>query len=318
MKAWMRRMQIILTSKALKKRMTFGLNEDNNGNDLNIQVTGTKYMSSLKDEFTVKITNLTYAQILELINGQYYDIEIKIGYKTSGLHTIFNGGVLYISNVFGDRKSNDVMIFCASKMIAQFGQRRMNLSLNSGINMYAAIKFITGRSGAAGNIDKDLRHKILSEVQSVKDTSASWLDTFCTKNNLVLNSDASYGNDFTVFNPYRKDARVIKIDPTNIILTSGYPTLTNEGLNLCIMPTFNFMCTDTIAIPNDIIDLGISDASEYKNNAGFYLDTSGKNGYGNYMIYKIVYSLENRGTDFSLKILAKARSLMSKVAGIAK
>jgi len=316
MKAWMRQIQIILTSEALRKRMTFGTNEENGGNDLNIQVTGTKYMSSLKDEFTVKITNLTYAQILELINGQYYDVEIKAGYRTAGLHTIFKGGVLYISNVFGDRKSNDVMIFCASKMIAKFGQKRMNLSLNSGINMYAAIKFITSRSGATGNIDEDLKHKILTESQSSNGTSASWLDMFSSKNGFALSSDASYGNAFTVFNPYRKDARVIKIEPSTIILTSGYPTLTTEGLNICVMPTFNFMCTDTIAIPNDIIDMGITSASDYKNNVGFYLDTSGENGYGNYMIYKIEYSLQNRGSDFSLKILAKARSLMSKLTGI--
>ena len=206
------------------------------------------------------------------------------------------------------------MIFCASKLIAKFGQKRMNLTLNSGINMYAAIDFINKRSGSSAcNIDEDLKHKIIQETQSVNGTSASWLDILSSKNNFVINSDSSFGATFSIFDPYRKDARVINVDPSTIILTAGYPTLTTEGLNICVMPTFNFMCGDTLAIPNAIIDMGITSASDYAKNIGFYLDTSDDNGYGRYMIYKIEYSLQNRGPDFSLKILAKSRSLIGKL-----
>lgn len=310
-KAWMRQIQIILTSTTLKKRITFGANSERSGDDLTIVVTGTKYLSALKDEFMVRITNLTYAEITQLISGKYYDIEIKAGYQTAGLHTVFKGGVLYITNVLGDRKSNECIIFCASQMIARFGQNRMNLGLNSGINMFSALNFIARRAGIPNsNVDEQFKARILRESESVATTASSWLDAFCQTNGFVINADNSMNATFNVFDPYRKDQRLIKLNSSTIILTSGYPTLTSEGLNLCLMPTFNFMCGDTIQIDNSIIDIGSTNKDAYKENVGFYIDVEGK-----YMIYQIEYSLCNRSSDFSLKMLCKARSLMSKLAG---
>lgn len=310
-KAWMRQLQISLTSTTLKKRITFGTNSEHSGEDLTINVTGTKYLSALKDEFIVKITNLTYTEITELILGKYYDIEIKAGYQTAGLHTIFKGGVLYISNALGDRKSSECIIFCASQMIARFGQNRMNLGFNSGINMYSAISFLARRAGISNsNIDEQFKNRILREAESVATTATSWLDAFSQSNGFVINTDESYGAAFNIFDPYNKDQRLITLTDSTIILTSGFPTLTSEGLNLCLMPTFNFMCGDTIKIDNSIIDLGTTNKDAYKENVGFYIDTDGK-----YMIYQMDYALSNRGPDFSIKMLCKARSLMSKLTG---
>ena len=186
-KAWMRQLQVILTSNALRKRMTFGTNDNRGKDDLSISITGTKYMSSLKDAFTIKLVNLSYFEICELINGQYYDVEIKAGYKSAGLHTIFKGGVLYISNVFGDRKSNECMIFCASNLIAKYGQSRMNLGLNSGINMYAGIKFIAKAAGIGNsNVDESFKLKIFRACEESTGTLANWLDVFCNSNNVCI------------------------------------------------------------------------------------------------------------------------------------
>lgn len=310
-KAWMRQLQVILTSNALRKRMIFGTNDNRGKDDLSISITGTKYMSSLKDAFTIKLVNLSYFEICELINGQYYDVEIKAGYKSAGLHTIFKGGVLYISNVFGDRKSSECMIFCASNLIAKYGQSRMNLGLNSGINMYAGIKFIANAAGIENsNVDESFKLKIFRSCEEATGTLANWLDIFCNSNNVCINTDASYSTDFTIFNPLRKDARIIKLTSNTIILTSGYPTLTNEGLNICLMPTFNFMCGDTIVLDNSIIDIGITNASDYSKNYGYYMDKEGK-----YLIYRIDYALENRSGDFSIKMLCKSKSLVTSTLG---
>ena len=66
MKAWMRVLGIKLTSKKWKKSMTFGLNDADI--DLNINCTVHKYMSTLKDTATIKINNLTYDKIIEILN----------------------------------------------------------------------------------------------------------------------------------------------------------------------------------------------------------------------------------------------------------
>lgn len=310
-RAWRRELEIILTSEKLKQRITFGNNWKKGLQDLNIKVTGTKYLSSLKDRFTVTISNLTYKEIATLISGQFYDIEIKAGYRTSGVHTIFKGGILYISNVLGDRKSNDVVILCASKAVAKYGQSRMNLSLNSGINMYSAISFICGRAGINSSncyIDEDFKARILQEHIICNNNITSWLDTLCDNEGWVVSTDSSLGSDIAIWNPYRKDVRKIKLETSTIILVGGYPTLDSDGLKLAVMPTFGFCPGDTINIDNSIVDIGITNEDDAYRNLGQFMDRD-----GNYIIYQIEVELENRGSNFSYNMLCKAKNLWSNL-----
>lgn len=311
-KAWMRELKIILTSTSLRKRVTFGTDYEKEGDSLNITVDGYKYLSSLKDNVSVKIDNLTYKEVVELISGQFYDIEIKAGYRDSGAHTIFKGSVLYISNLLGDRKTNTVVILCASRLVAAYGQSRMNLGLQSGINMYAALNFLCKRAGVRNsNVSEEFKNKIIREASEVNTTLGSFLDTFVNSNNFIINSDATGNADVSVWDPYRKDNRVIKLEASTIILTSGYPTLSSDGLKISLMLTFNFMPGDTIQVDNSIIDIGVESKDQVNENRGFFLDESGK-----YMIYEIEYHLTNRGSAFSLNMLCKARNLVSKISGV--
>lgn len=311
MKAWMRKLVVILKSSKLKKTITFG-NEDEYEDTLNIDIVGYKYLSSLKDNFVVKISNLTYKEIVTLISGQYYDIEIKAGYISSGINIIFKGSVLYISNALNDRKTHTCIILCTSNLVAKFGQNRMNLSLQSGINMYSALKFICKQAGIQNsNVNEEFKNKIIHETVNVSSTVSSFLDNFCTNNSFVINSDSSYGTDISIWNPYRKDNRLIKLDDTKIILTSGYPKLTSDGLSIELLPTYNFMCGDTIQLDNSIIDISVYSKEETYSNLGYYLDETGK-----YMIYQIEYHLQNRNSDFSIKMLCKSRNLISRLTGI--
>ena len=147
MKAWMRVLRVTLTSRKLKKQMVFGNSQFTTGFDLAIDVSGYKYLSSLKDNCTVKLTNLTYNEVMQIIVGEFYDVKIEAGYRDSSVQTIFDGGVLYISNAREDATTNTVIILCASKLVARYSQSRINLTLNSGINMYSAIKFGLKRAG---------------------------------------------------------------------------------------------------------------------------------------------------------------------------
>lgn len=309
--AWMRQLEIIFTSVKNKQRIVFGDNWKRGGIDLNIEVSGTKYLSTMKDRFIVRISNLTYKEITSLISGQFYQIEIKAGYRSSSIFTVFKGGVLYISNELGDRKTNTVIVICASEMVSRYGQARMNLSLKSGVNMYSALDYIKKRAGIANAyIDQDFKQLILRENEVANMNVTSWLDTICSSNGWVINGDYSEGASFSIWNPYRRDMRRIKLSTDNIILTGGYPTLDSTGLKISLMPTFNFCPGDTIIVDNSIIDIGTESEDEALKNVGQFLDRDGA-----YVITQIDVTLENRGSSFSFKCQARAKSLWSRLLG---
>lgn len=312
LKAWMRDLQVILTSDTMKSSIAFGQEWKKGKDDISIEVNGTKYLSAMKDSFTVRITNLTYSELVQLIVGKYYGIEIKAGYRSRSAQTIFKGAVIYMSYEKQDVTTNTVIILAGSKMVAAYGQSRMNFSLNSGINMYSALKFICRRAGIANaNVDEALKNRVIRDTTSSQGTVGNWLESFSTANNFIVDSDSSYGNDATIISPYRTNNRVIKLDSNKITLVSGYPKLNSDGLSLTILPTFNFMPMDVIVIDNSIIDISVSSNNSKQFNNSMYLDEDGK-----YLITQIEYDLQNRGDSFNVHILAKARSLYSHLAGV--
>lgn len=309
--AWMRVLAVTFTSRTLKKTITFGVNHELGKDDLSIKVDGYKYMSTLKDACTIKIDNLTYSEIVQLIQGQFYEVDIKAGYKHGNVMTIFKGGVLYISNALNDRKTHTAIILCASNLVARFGQKRINLSLNSGINLYSAINFVCRRAGIPNtNVSTQFKKKFLAEIMNVNDTAGSWIDKLCSQNqSYISNSDSITDSTLSIFDAVKSNNRIITLDSKTIDLTGGFPRLNTNGLSLTLMPTFAFMCGDVIKIDNSIINIGAQSTAEANKNLGMYLDKDGC-----YMITEQHYQLENRGPSFSLELTCKARSLISNVS----
>lgn len=312
MKAWMRILEVHLTSRLLKRKFVFGANDEVTDNNLNISITGNKYMSTLKDTCTIRIDNLTYDEIVAIIKGKYYDVEVKCGYKDAGSRTIFKGGVLYISNALNSDKTNTVIILCGSQLVARYGQSRMNLTLNSGINMHSAIKFVLRRAGIKdAEISTQLKKRFLQETLNVNDTAGSWLNKLAQNNNsYITNSDSSTGSILSIYDANKLNRRVIKLTSDFINLSGGYPQLTEQGLELSVMPTFSFMCGDIIQIDPSLINLPVQNKSEVQKNYGYYLDEDGQ-----YMIFEQNFNLQNRSSNFSITLNCKARNLISKFAG---
>lgn len=312
MEAWMRALTITLTSIKLKKQFTFGANYAKNKPDLNIDVSLNKYMSSLKDQAVIRIDNLTYNEMTQIIMGEFFDVDIWCGYRNAAVNKIFSGGVFYISNQLNPNKTHTAIIICTSKMVAKFGQSRLNLTLNSGINIYSAINFICGRAGMPNaNISTQFKKQFLDEVMNVNDTSTSWLDKLCNSNKTYIqNADAITGQTFSIFDAAKSNSRVIKLTPENILLTGGYPRLTSEGLKLTLLPTFNFMCGDTIQIDNSIIDVSVGSKDEVSKNYPAYFSQKGQ-----YMIYEMNYHLCNRNSAFTLQLKCKNRDRISAYVG---
>lgn len=311
-KAWKRVLTIVLTSTKLKKSFTFGANYLQGKDDLSIKATINKFMSSLKDTCVVEIDNLTHNEITQIILGEFYNLQIWAGYQKGNINKVFDGGVLYLSNKLNEDKTTTLIILGASNLVAKYGQSRINLTLNSGINLYSAINFICRRAGIPNsNVSTQYKKVFLQEVMNVNDTPGSWLDKLCSNNtSYISNSDSILENTFSIFDSNNSNSRVIALKNSDILLTGGFPRLTNEGLELSMLPTFNFMCSDTIKIDNSILDISVNNREEISKNYGAFFNQKGE-----YMIMEMIYVLQNRGPAFNLKLNCKNREFVSNYIG---
>lgn len=309
-KIWERQLIVKLKSKLNRTMMQFGHNTDDR--NLIINVNGNKYLSSLKDEFVVDIFNLTYGEVAKIIAYQYDEIEVFAGYKSTGVHKIFEGKILDVSMDRESRETNIVHIICVSKLLGLYNSR-LNLSLNSGVNMYAALDFILKRAGIQGsNVSEEFKRQFITDTMSAKGTASSFLDVF-TKNStsFAVQADSSKGAIVSIWDMKRTDARVVNIRPENGMLIKGYPTLTTDGVRLTSLPVFNFMPGDTLAIDNRLIDLSISTVQEAtQTQLGFYLDKNNQ-----YLLVELNYSLSNADGDFEVRMKTKSKSMLMNVLG---
>ena len=212
------------------------------------------------------------------------DVKIKVGYKGSGDVIMFDGGVLYISNNRTNTKTTQAIILCASKLVAKFSQSRINLTLNSGLNLYSAAKYVLSKAGIKNpNISKGLKSQIIKNVQNVNDTAGGWLNKLLENNNsFVFNSDNSFSSTVTLFDAANSQNRYITLTNKILDLTGGYPQISSEGLRLTCMPTYNFMCGDIIKIDNSVIQAPISSQKALTSPSTFFIDEDGE-----YIIFEI-------------------------------
>ena len=313
-KCWMRVLKIILKQNLGSKAriITFGDNWPNE--DLSIKVNINKYMSPVKDSCLITIQNLTYYQIVQIMTGKFYSVEVVCGYRYGNQFTVFKGGILRISNTLNDDRTNTVNILCGSDLIARYSQNSLNFNLNSGINVYSAIKFMAKMSGVKDadlNISTQFKKQVIQDNSSSNDTLGSFLSNLGnTNSSYIMNSDASNGSTFSIFDARKSNNRVITLKDVNFI--GGYPSLTSEGLQFSILPSFNFMCGDVVIVDNSLITLeNITSQSQISEQPGMYLDKNGA-----YMILEIKYTLQNRGSGFTCTIYSRARSLISNYIGV--
>ena len=298
--AWMRVLRITFTSQKYNLKMVF------TQNDLTMKVKGDKYMGCLSDSCTITINNLTYSEIVKLIAGEFYDVVVECGYESGYLQTIFKGGVLYITNSLNDQKTTVTTILCGSDLVARFGQKRMNLSLQSGINIYTAVKYVCERAGIQNsNVSPAFKEKFLHEIMNANDTVGNWIDALARyDNSMISSSDSSLNSTVMIFDSIKDSQKIVQLSRNDLDLSGGYPQLDTSGLTLTVMPTMPFHCGDLIQIDPSIINID-DDGTQ---NTGIFLDPKGQ-----YMIYQMHYELENRGSQFSVRMLCKSRSLLTNV-----
>ena len=313
--ARIRVLEVYFYSDDNNRGISFGTNwrkdKSKIGDEVSISITGTKYLSPMKDNFTITISNLTYNEILYLIEAKMYRVVIKAGYRNGNIVDIFNGYVIYVSNYQEDRTTNKVVILCGNKVVAEYGQKKLNLSINSGINMYSALKFVLRRGGITNpHIDPTFKNRILQDMVSVENQQVGQrVESFCNTYNFASDGDSLNGGDLSIMSPSKTTKRLIKLTSDRCILVNGYPKLTSEGIMMTILPTFDISTLNTIQIDNSILNMSVSSYSSAADlNITHFLDPEGY-----YIVYQLSYNLSNRERMFNITLNAKSKNLFGKI-----
>ena len=347
MKCWMRLLKIELTSQINPRqkivfgetkpqterlRYSLGIPAPTINDNLMIKVDGTKYPATAKDKGTLTICNLTYETLIRIVEGKFYNIKIYCGYQSwngEEPFPIFDGEIAYMSPKVYSNHDVEVYIIFTSKLVASYSQNRMNFSLNSGLNLYAAMNYMLAAQGVQNrHIDVKLKDSFINEYKQLYGKANTILDSATLNNtgDYTISTDGIDGNviDVTTI----KGKRVIKITDRSIPI-GNQPTVSSEGLNITLLPIRNLKVGDILKINNALIDTSISSAesvhSTFNTN---YLDATGgtlvdENGtyrkegsYGYYMIMELHYILENRGSNFQYQIKGRALSIIKNLTGV--
>ena len=328
MECWMRLLKIELTSTQMQETIVIGDNKQENerrynygivsstiGDNLSIKVQGTKYPAINKDKGTLTIINLDYETILRIKLGQYYKIKIWCGYKSWNKEPflLYSGEISHMSTKIYSHHETETYIIFASTIVAKYSQKRMNLSLNSGLNVYAMMSYVLNTNGASKyHLDPKLKEKAINEYKALNGTLTTVLDSYT----LTLGGEYSVacdGTEGTVIDvTSTKGKRFIKLDPSAIPMKSGNPTVTSEGLRMELLPICNLKVGDILVIDPALINIAIENAESVTStfNAN-YMDSNGC-----YMIIELGFSLENRGQNFGYQIKARALDILYNLTGI--
>lgn len=336
---WMRQIEVRLYSKLYKvKPLIFGsskiknykYSEDGNNvleteyivDQLNITIKGVKKLTALEDNGVCEISNLTYATISQIILGQYYKIEIWAGYRTQqNLQCYFSGEIAFISNEIQMRRDHTCHIIFASALVAGYSQARINFNLNSGINLYAALRYICLQTGIdSSHLNESLKSAFLTEVSANWGTPATLAETLAKNtSNFSVSADASIDGNIVDCSRI-DDKRQIRINSETINFRKGNPRVNKDGLNISLLPTFQFKPGDIIIIDNSILNESETSLNAVQTNfSSNYIDTTFVNTdtphLGAYMIRQIDYAFQNRGDTFELNIIARALSIIKATLG---
>lgn len=288
---------------------------------LRISINGSKYLSAVKDNFTIAIYNMTYKECITILQEELYNVQIFAGYRNDEIDPngkcLFDGTMINISNAKKDYKDNVFYIVCASKVVGSANQYRLNLSLNSNINTYSAIKWVMAKSNIASlNISDDFKLKFFKDVQDATSSGSNYLEQISNSNtSTMINCDSSNGkSSVNVWDINTTDSRKYNIDISKGMIIGDAPNLTSNGLIWESLPVMNYMCGDTIVMDNSYINLSsgyTSYSSTISTYNTSYLDTNGL-----YIIMQLDYNLDNYGdSGFQVRITAKAKSLFSNLVG---
>lgn len=282
-----------------------------------MEVNGSKHLSLLRDEFIIDIYNLNYHEVIRLIKHNFDRVEISAGYESGAVSKIFKGKIFYISMGRDSRETSIAHIICISEMAGIYNHK-LNLSINSGINIFSAINYMVKKSGIRDvNLSEALKRKYIEEANVYSGSPSSIVEEIIgSQANFISQGDSSHNTSINIWDIKRSDRRKIKVDMSAGMVVNGPPVLTTDGISFESLPVINYMPGDILLVENRIINMAITSLQEAQStNLGRYLATANEDGFGEYILYRIEYNLSNNGEEFSLKLFAKSASLLFNMLG---
>lgn len=297
---------------------------------LTMNISGSKYLSTMQDNFVITIYNLDPMTIYELVNKGYLNVKIEVGYRSivndNGepiLTTIFKGGVAYISSDTSDIKTQTTYIVCTNQMIAKYSQTRLNLSFRSGMNIYTMMKFIARRAGLGSiYVSEELKGQNLYEdmmtenalpqlIDRVIDDSLN--DEFGTANVYAAMGDSSWdtGEDgcsaLSVLDISRVPLRTLNISADSGLLINGPCNVTSDGVKFDALCTFLLMPGDQLHIGGSLLNFYFRNQNEMLQSNSITSQIDKK---GDYIVFQIDYSLSNADGQCKQSVHCKSKSLI--------
>lgn len=320
MKTWMRILYVTFSKWDSSETMVYGKTFDDSKKP-QIEITGTKYLSTIKDNFTIKIYNMSYDEILKIQLEKKFHVCIYAGYIGDQSYDnfvgekIFDGGLINITSNKSNFKDQITSFVCASRTIAQQQEYRLNVTLCSGMNMYSAINYICDISGIKRvSISDEYKYRFLKEIQSSSNSVTSYVDYLSqTNNDQLVISDSSTGSELS-FSTSNSSQEYTTLSPSTGMVINGQPEITSSGVTWESLPIRNYTCGSLIKI--DPSYLNVSSGQDSKDSVingapnTYYISSSGL-----YYISQLDYTLSNTSGSFQIKITAKAKDLYDTVTG---
>lgn len=335
MKAWMRKIVVRLIADNGANRqtiLTFGEDDDN----LAMSITGSKYLSPMKDEFVVAIKNVptdsAEVSVLSIRDIAFRYITIEAGYVDATMQ-IFNGYIVYISSKEEDNGKTTTMTIVCSGSYTYNALRGKTFTLRKGTDYKTALMFAAKMSGIPQHqisLTDTLRFKRLQKDTTFDGSIMSILIELQNQDkNLFVHCDFTSQTKFQIWDAVTYTPRFFELTADNIILTNGFPQVEDQGVRFTCLPTFNFIPGDEV-IFNDasFINRSIESLSSYQSSpypdvfvgAVSPLETDSdrikeiESVKGHYFIKELQYKLENRGQAYEIQLKCYAKSLYESLA----
>lgn len=318
-KIWTRLLYLVFKNDDTGEELVIGKTIDDSKKP-RIDISGTKYMSSLKDTFAIKVYNMTYVEMYTIQKRQLWHIEIYCGYLNGQNYFSFTAPKIYdayllnMVNSKEDYKENVVTFITASKLVAKAQQFRLQVSYQSGVNLYAMIKNIGERVGMTNiSVSESFKDTFASDVASCDSSASSYLEKISeTTNDCFMSTDSTSDSELSVFDlsEESRNRTAILIDPSKGMLIDT-PEINSSGLTFSSLPVVNYLIGDTIKIDNSLIN--VANGEDSYSGSTKVPNAVYMNGDGMYYIWQIDYKLTNADGDFKLTLTCKNKEMFENL-----
>lgn len=318
-KIWTRLLYLNFINDETGETITIGKTIDDSQKP-RIEISGTKYMSCVKDNFKIQIYNMTYLQMYLISKRQLYHVEIYAGYLNGQSYFNFNAPKIYdgyMLNMVNSKKSykdNVTTFIVTSKLVAQSQQWRMNISFQSGVNLYSMMKYIGEKAGMTNmNISESFKDMFNADVASCDTSASSYLEKISeTSNTTFMTTDSTSDSEISIFDlsDESRSRTTILIDASKGMLIDT-PEINSSGLTMTSLPVTNYLVGDTIKLDNSLINSGEgqdSYSTSIKVPNSVYINAEGL-----YYIWQVDYTLSNANGDFKVKLTCKNKEIFNNL-----